>query len=306
MKRIVYAIIPLLLIIMLTSISYADTLGSPSFVNAFVYSSSSIRITWDNNVPGATKYVLQRKTDDGSFVTIANLPSTTSSYRDSNILNGHSYVYRVYATKGGESGRAQESYPVEYLLPSGITTKAISDSEVQLTWTYPYNNKIPETNYQTAIERREEGSNTWLTITTVPGSESTYTDTGLSEGSKYIIDPSNNIYFCDIFILPHKYFGQHVSIFKCPHQSCSRVTSTSEIKISWDDVSSKETGYRIERKKGNGNFVRIGSTLPTKQAISIKVLKMVNNIHTELLLLVLTPWDYKHRSNGAFSISSII
>jgi len=263
MKRIVYAIIPLLLIIMLTSISYADTLGSPSFVNAFVYSSSSIRITWDNNVPGATKYVLQRKTDDGSFVTIANLPSTTSSYRDSNILNGHSYVYRVYATKGGESGRAQESYPVEYLLPSGITTKAISDSEVQLTWTYPYNNKIPETNYQTAIERREEGSNTWLTITTVPGSESTYTDTGLSEGSKYYYRIRAITSISAIYLYyPTNTSGQHVStLLSAPTNLAARVTSTSEIKISWDDVSSKETGYRIERKKGNGNFVRIGSTL---------------------------------------------
>ncbi|HZK26998.1 MAG TPA: S-layer homology domain-containing protein [Thermoclostridium sp.] len=263
MNKLLYVIIPVLLIIMLTSVSYADTLGSPSFVNAFVHSSSSIRVNWDNNVSGATRYVLQRKMDDGSFSTIANLPPNTSSYKDSNISNGHSYIYRVYATKGGESGSAQESYPVEYLLPSGLSIKAISDTETQLVWSYPFGNKIPDTNYQTAIERREQGSNTWQTVETVPGTENTYIDTALSEGNRYYYRIRAITSISAIYLYyPTSTTGQYVStLLSAPINLTTQVTSTSTIKISWDDVSSKETGYRIERKKGNGNFVRIGSTL---------------------------------------------
>lgn len=263
MKKILYIVIPVLVLVLSAGIANADALGAPSYVSAFVYSSSSIRVTWDNSVSGATRYTIQRKTDSGSFVTLANVPSNVSSYTDNNISNGHSYVYRVYATKGGESGRARESYSVEYLYPSGLTVAGVSDSETELTWTYPYSNRIPETNYQTVIERRTEDSNTWQTVATVPGSQNSYTDTGLSEASRYYyriraVTATSAIYL----YYPASSSGKYVStLLKAPQNVNVEILSTSAVKISWDDVSLKETGYRVERKKGNGNFVRIGSTL---------------------------------------------
>ena len=151
MRKALYLIIPMLVILLFASISNADTLGSPSYVNAFVYNSSSIQVNWDNNVSGATRYTIQRQTDSGTFVTIANVPANVSSYTDTSISNGHTYVYRVFATKGGEAGRSRDSFPVEFLYPTGLSVKALSDSETELTWTYPSSNKIPESNYQTVI-----------------------------------------------------------------------------------------------------------------------------------------------------------
>ena len=263
MRKVLYVIIPMLVIILFAGVSNADTLGSPSYVNAFVYNSSSIRVTWDNNVSGATRYTIQRQTDSGSFVTIANVPSNVSSYTDNGISNGHSYVYRVFATKGGEAGRPRDSFPVEFLYPTGLSVKSLSDSEVELTWMYPYLNKIPDTNYQTVIERRSEGSNTWQTIATVPGSQNSYTDTGLIEASRYYYRIRAVTSVSAIYLYyPSGSSGQYVSTqLKAPQNVKAEILSTSSIRISWDDVSTKETGYRIERKKGNGNFVRIGSTL---------------------------------------------
>lgn len=263
MRKALYVIIPIIAIILFVGVSNADTLGTPSYVNAFVYNNGSVRITWDNNVPGATRFTVQRKTDSGNFVTIANVPSNDSSYTDNSISNGHTYVYRVFATRGGDSGAPRDSFPVEFLYPTGLTVKALSDSEVELKWTYPYSNRIPETNYQTVIERRSEGSNTWQTVATVPGSQDSYVDTGLSEASKYYyrvrtITPATAIYL----YYPSSSIGQYVSTpLSAPQNVKAEILSTSSIRISWDDVSSKESGYRIERKTGNGSFVRIGSTL---------------------------------------------
>lgn len=263
MKKFLCVMIPVLVMFLFVGISNADTLGTPSYVNAFVYSSSSIRVTWDNSVSGATRYTIQRQTDTGAFVTIANVPSNVSSYTDNNISNGHYYVYRVFATKGGDAGRPRDSYPVEYLYPTSLTVKGLSDSETELTWTYPITNRIPETNYQTVIERRSEGSNTWHTVATVPGSQNSYTDTGLSEASRYYYRIRAITSVSAIYLYyPSSSTGQYVStLLKAPQNVQAEIMSSSSVKISWDDVSTKESGYRIERKKGNGTFVRIGSTL---------------------------------------------
>lgn len=262
MRKALYLIIPMLVILLFASISNADTLGSPSYVNAFVYNSSSIQVNWDNNVSGATRYTIQRQTDSGTFVTIANVPANVSSYTDTSISNGHTYVYRVFATKGGEAGRSRDSFPVEFLYPTGLSVKALSDSETELTWTYPSSNKIPESNYQTVIERRSEGSNTWQTIATVPGNESSYTDTGLAEASKYFYRIRAVTSVSAIYLYyPATSSGQLVTtLLKAPQNVQAVVLSTASVKITWDDVSAKETGYRVERRKGNGYYVHIGST----------------------------------------------
>jgi len=261
MKKVLCVLVPVLVIVLSAGVSSADAVGTPSYVNAFVYDNSSIRITWDNSVSGATRYTIQRKTDSGDFVTIANVSANVSSYTDGGITNGHTYVYRVFAVKDGVSGSPRESYPVEFLYPTGLTLEPLSDSEVKLTWTYPSTNKIPESNYQTVIERRLHDSNTWFTVATVPGNQYTYTDKGLSEYTRYYYRIRSITSTTALYLYyPATSSGMHVyTLLKAPENVRAEIISTGAIKITWDDVSKKETGYRIERKTGTGYFVRIGT-----------------------------------------------
>lgn len=261
MKKSLYIAIFLTLLVFSAVVSTAASLPAPSYVTAFVYGSGIIRVSWDNNVSGATGFTIQRKIDDGSFITIANVSSGTSTYNDTGITNGHKYIYRVYATRGSTFGETRDSFAVEYLYPSGLVTKGISDTEIELTWTYPYSNSIPETNYQTVIERRTEGSSTWITVNTVPGSQKSYTDKDLSEATRYYyriraITATSAIYL----YYPNNSTGQSgTSLLMAPTNLTAQVVSTSAVKLYWNDVSSKETGYRIERKTGNGSFVHLAS-----------------------------------------------
>lgn len=261
MKKSLYIVVFLTLLFYTASVSTAASLPAPGYVSAFVYSSGIIRVSWDNNVSGATGFTIQRKIDNGGFITLANVSSGTSAYNDTGISNGHRYSYRVYATRGSTFGESSDSFAVEYLYPSGLTTKGITDTEIELTWTYPYSNSIPETNYHTVIERRTEGSSTWQTVDTVPGSQKYYTDKGLSEATRYYyriraVTATSAIYL----YYPNNSTGQSaISLLKAPTNVTAQVISTQSVKISWDDVSSKETGYRIERKTGNGSFASLGS-----------------------------------------------
>ncbi|NLY18081.1 MAG: S-layer protein [Clostridiaceae bacterium] len=238
-----------------------SALSAPSYVNAFVYKSGNIQINWDNNVPDATGFTIQRKTDDGNYITLANVSRNTYRYNDVNITNGHVYTYRVYATSGSLLGEAKESYPVEYLFPSVLKVEPVSDSEIRLTWKYPYSNTIPETNYQTIIERREDGSSTWLSIGSVSGDQDTFVDTGLTEAKRYFY----RIRTITTTSAPYLYYPNNstgyyaITLLKAPTNVKAQITSTSKVKITWEDNSENETGYRIERKTGNGSFVTLKS-----------------------------------------------
>lgn len=259
MKKRFYIATILILILFSSLPVTAEVLPTPSYINAFVYSSGRIRLSWDNSSGGSNRYTIQRKTDSGSYTTLTTVPSNVSTYDDTSITNGHTYTYRVFITGGGFTGQPAESYPVEYLLPTGLSTKALSSSEVQLTWTYPTSNKIPETNFQTVIERRAHGSNTWQAVGTIPGTETSFTDTGLKEATRYYyrvraLTATSAIYL----YYPNNTSGQAaLTLLEAPSNVTAKIVSTKAIELSWNDVSTMETSYSVYRKKGNGTFAHL-------------------------------------------------
>lgn len=241
----------------------ADSMPAPSFVSAMVYGSGNIRVNWDNTAQGAVKYTIQRKTDSGSFSTVAMVSSDISFWHDVGISNGHTYIYRVFASGTSPTGDTGESWPVEYLYPTGLSPKGISSSEVELSWTYPVTNSIPETNFQTVIERRAEGTSTWQSIATVPGSEKTWIDEGLSEATRYYYRIRTLTATSAIYLYyPNNTSGQAASTFlKAPVNLNAKVISVNGVELSWEDASAKETSYLVERRKGFGIFTLL-KTLP--------------------------------------------
>jgi fibronectin type 3 domain-containing protein len=259
MKKAFYILAVLALLFLCSTHASAESLSAPSFVSATVYGRGNIRVSWDNAVPGASRYTIQRKTDDGSFSTLMTLPSNVSTWNDTGITNGHTYTYRVFATGTSPTGDPTESYPVEYLYPSTLTPKGISASEIELSWTYPSSSSISDTNYQTVIERRTDGSSTWQTIATVPGSEDTWVDGGLAEATRYYYRIRTLTATSAIYLYyPNNTAGQQASTFlKAPGNVSARIISTNGIELAWEDASSRETAYLVERRKGYGVFTSL-------------------------------------------------
>ncbi|MBQ2991538.1 MAG: caspase family protein, partial [Clostridia bacterium] len=160
--------------------------SKPTGVTATKQGTSSIKVTW-NKVTGATGYYVYRSNSaSGTYSKIATITSgSTVSYTNTGLSAGTTYYYKVAAYNSiGTS--AQSSYAsattnvILPTIPTGFAASAQSSSSIKLTWT-----KVSSaTGYY--IYRSTSSSGTYSKIATITsGSTVSYTNTGLSAGTKY-------------------------------------------------------------------------------------------------------------------------
>src|SRR5438445_45803 len=139
--------------------------------------------------------------------------------------------------------------------PTNLIAKAVSTSEIDLSWTAPSNlNSLIMDGYK--IERSTDGGTTWSTIVSSTGSTATtYSDTGLVHSTTYTYrvsainsvgtSPSSNIASAKTFNVP-----------TAPTGLTATAVSSSQINLSWtaptNNGGSAITGYKIERSTDGG------------------------------------------------------
>ena len=77
------------------------TASQPVGLLATASSTSSITLSWTNNLASATGYTVQRSTDDTNWTTLtSSLSSSTYTYTDTGLTANTQYYYRVLANNG--------------------------------------------------------------------------------------------------------------------------------------------------------------------------------------------------------------
>lgn len=110
------------------------TLSAPASVSA-TGGSGSIAIGWDG-VSGASRYKLERSSDNGSTWTTLLLYQTEPSYNDSTVVAGTAYKYRVtaYSSSGGRSEPTVSSSATAQSAPAAVIGgTAITTAETAAT-----------------------------------------------------------------------------------------------------------------------------------------------------------------------------
>jgi chitodextrinase/tetratricopeptide (TPR) repeat protein len=158
-------------------------LSPPTGLRAAVVSGNEVDLSWlkpsgNATVVGYVIYRDQRK--------LATVPGTTTIYQDASVQPATSYLYSVQAlgARGNaslQSASAKAATPAPTdtqppTQPTGLQATATSTSEVDLSWTASTDN-VGVSGY--IIYR--DGTN----VATVPGTFTTYADTGLAYGSFY-------------------------------------------------------------------------------------------------------------------------
>ena len=172
----------------------------PTGLTSTAVSSSQINLSWtvpsNNGGSAITGYEIDRSTNGGSTwsTLVSNTRSVTTTYSNTGLTANTAYTYRVSAinsigtsspsnaasatTQSGTSSTAPQS-------PTGLTSTAVSSSQINLSWTVPSNNGGSAiTGYK--IDRSTDGGSTWsVVVSNTASTSTTYSNTGLTANTTY-------------------------------------------------------------------------------------------------------------------------
>ena len=234
--------------------------AAPSGLTAAANSASQIDLSWTDNSSNETGFKIERHSGDGNFVEIAVTAANITSYNNTGLSASTSYTYRVRATNGNgdsnysnEASATTDAAPTPPAAPATLTATANGASQIDLSWTDNSNN---EDNFK--IERHA-GDGNFAEIATVGANVVSYNDTGLSASTTYTyrVRASNGVG-------DSGYSNEAAATTDAPPPppaAPSSLTATangaSQIDLSWTDNANNETGFKIERHAGDGNFAEI-------------------------------------------------
>ncbi|HYL67299.1 MAG TPA: spherulation-specific family 4 protein, partial [Nitrosopumilaceae archaeon] len=154
--------------------------------------------------------------------------------------------------------------------PTGVTTTAVSSSQINLSWIAPVNNGGSAIlGYK--IERSIDSGTTWTTIVSNTASTTTtYSDTGLFPNTSYTyrVSAINSIGTSSPSSMSSTTTSSATSVPSSPAVLTAKTASSSQINLSWtaptNNGGSAITNYNIYRSTSSGTetfLVRIGNVL---------------------------------------------
>ncbi|MBI2918215.1 MAG: fibronectin type III domain-containing protein [Chloroflexi bacterium] len=232
--------------------------AAPSNLSATAIGPNQVDLTWGDNSNDETGFRIQRSLT-ASFSTSGtfSVNAGATSFSDVTAAPSTTYFYRVNAVSA-----AGDSLPSNARLvvtpdptaapvaPSNLTAMAVSASGVDLTWA-----DISNSASGFRIERSTNGT-TFTTLGTTAANVTTFSDVSVTAGSTFFYrvigvnvignSPTSNVAQAAL-VVP-----------QAPADLRAAVTGPTTVHLTWQDMSSNETGFRIERSTGAA-FTVIGT-----------------------------------------------
>ncbi len=210
-----------------------------------------VKVSW-SKVTGAENYVIYRRLENGTWVTLTTVNKKTTNYTDKTAESGKTYLYTVRAMTDGWRG-AYQNYKIYFIAAPKITK---FDSQIGKGITIKWADVHGAENY---VIYRKTGSSGWKKIGTT--TNLLFLDKNVKLGTTYIYtlkavskDGNLSTYYSDGFkrqFTPGTPTGGNV------------LNSANAIKISWNKVSGA-TGYVVYRKVNNStSWTKIATVTAT-------------------------------------------
>ncbi len=228
--------------------------------------SNQIDLKWSYSGSKSYNTIIERRnSEDTQWYEIANVGSEQKTYSDTSVDSDSNYYYRV---RGCYSNNIKTApYPNNNIgilgnslleKPTDLTGLALSDHRIQLTW---------EDNAAASsfiIERKSPDEGTFKVIAVVAKNINTYID---EDDSSSPVN-SNTLYSYRVKAITgssKSEYSDTVSIISTYLSTPTGLAATcidgQSIKITWKDVSTKETGFEIWRKVGASGSWELYTTM---------------------------------------------
>ncbi|HEX8912830.1 MAG TPA: fibronectin type III domain-containing protein, partial [Humisphaera sp.] len=225
---------------------------APTGLAAAAASSARIDLAWTDNSSAETGFKVYRKAGGGAFALVATLAANSTSFADTTVAEGTGYTYRVVAARGvNESAASNDAAAVSLpATPTGVTVTRVSTTALAVAWT---NNSSAAAQF---VLQRSTNGTTFATVATLPNFTTTYTDTGLAEGSAYYY----RVKAVGLVDSTYSAIANGTTDPNAPTNLTAAPASTTRIDLSWTDASANETGFVVQRSVNGGeSYLTIGT-----------------------------------------------
>jgi fibronectin type 3 domain-containing protein len=221
---------------------------APTNVAAEAVSGTQIDVTWTASAGAASYNVLCGGTSGGPYYPISSV--TATSYANSGLTANTAYYYVVQAvTAGGPSANSsQVTATTAPAAPAAVTAKAVSTSQIDLTWTA----SSGATGY--VIERSGAASGPFSSIGAAAASS--YSDTGLTAGTTYYyaVEASVSTATGSASSVVHA-----STVCAPPIALLATAVNGSQVALTWS-VSAGATSYDVLRgTQSGGPYAPVGT-----------------------------------------------
>lgn len=231
--------------------------NAPSGLSATTFSDTRIDLSWNDNSSDEDGFEIWRRTGGGSFVEIDTVGQNVESYNDTGLDPCTTYTYRVDAYNGGGSSSSGTdgdtttgSAPAQI---TGLSATAVSSSQINLSWT----------NGGTAQSlvriQRKIGAGSFSNLTTVSGSSTSYSNSGLDDNTLYTyrVRGEND---CGDGSWSNEASDTtpEATVPDAPSNLSATAISSTQVSLTWDDNSSDESGFKVFRQIG-GSWTQIAT-----------------------------------------------
>ena len=156
--------------------------AAPTISTATSNAQSTADLAWRDNADNETAYRVEAKVGtDGIYELVGALGPNTTATTVGSLAEGTKYYFRLQAVNaGGLSPYSNEQSATTVLInPNSLTAKAVSASQVCLTW---LDRSATETGFK--IERSPVTDSNFIEVATVTSNVTSFTDSGLTQGTK--------------------------------------------------------------------------------------------------------------------------
>ncbi len=234
---------------------------------ATVLSSNQIQLTWTDNSDNEDGFRIERARFDSLYYTfLTYVDANVTSYTDTGLLPMTTYIYRIYAFN--TAGNSRTLYFTGMTFRANITPNPplqlrvvpVGDTKVYLSW---QDNSSNEDGFK--LERLAPGSPAFFGLDTVATNIDHYEDADLITNStyQYRVRSYNEVggseYSNVVTIVP----GTNVILPLAPSNLSAMPVSATQVELAWNDNSSNESSFKLERAPIATSLYVVIATLPS-------------------------------------------
>ena len=221
--------------------------AAPNNLQTEKLTDKSYQLNWTDNSTGEQGFKIDRKIDENNWaIAYGTLAQNQTSFTDTNVFRATDVEYRVYAFyENYESSKATTNTTAELTAPTNLQIEKITDKSYQLQWT---DNSDSEEGFK--IDRRVD-MGSWVEIYgKVPANQNSFIDTNVFRATN--IDYS--VYAFSGNVESTKAIANTSAELTPPTYLQIAKNSITTVTLNWQDNSTGEDGFKIERKYEGGSW----------------------------------------------------